>query len=236
GVAGGCAGSHGGHEGGGGGDHPPRREDAVCGRERDGAEGDGDHAQGVRRGLLRDERPRVRARPDRRVAERGDQRDGGGGRGRDRDAQTGRRSGRPGGEEGGTDRCVSQDNRRVHRGGARHDRRRDRPARDARDDLPGARDGEGQAHRASVEAPWRGAGMSSFGERLAKLSNRLYDQMRHGDAYTAARGEATAHGFDALRGHKYCLLVTYRRSGDAVPTPVWFGLDAEGKLYVRTET
>jgi len=77
--------------------------------------------------------------------------------------------------------------------------------------------------------------MSSFGERLAKLSDRLYDQMRHRDAYTAARGEATAHGFDALRGHKYRLLVTYRRSGDAVPTPVWFGLDAEGRVYVRTE-
>jgi uncharacterized protein len=78
--------------------------------------------------------------------------------------------------------------------------------------------------------------MSSFGERLAKLSDRLYDQMRHRDAYTAARGEATARRFDALRGHKYCLLVTYRRSGEAVPTPVWFGLDAEGRLYVRTET
>ena len=78
--------------------------------------------------------------------------------------------------------------------------------------------------------------MSSFGERLAKLSDRFYDRMRHPAAYTASRGEATAQGFDSLRGHKYCLLVTYRRSGDAVPTPVWFGLDTEGRLYVRTET
>ena len=28
--------------------------------------------------------------------------------------------------------------------------------------------------------------------------------------------------------------MTYRRSGEAVPTPVWFGL-GDGKLYVRSE-
>ena len=41
-------------------------------------------------------------------------------------------------------------------------------------------------------------------------------------------------GFEHLRGHKYCLLVTYKRSGEAVPTPVWFGL-GDGKLYLRSE-
>ena len=41
-------------------------------------------------------------------------------------------------------------------------------------------------------------------------------------------------GFEHLRGQKYCLLVTYKRSGEAVPTPVWFGLD-EGNVYVRSE-
>lgn len=41
-------------------------------------------------------------------------------------------------------------------------------------------------------------------------------------------------GFEHLLGHKYCLLVTYRRSGEAVPTPVWFGLD-DRKLYARSE-
>ncbi len=41
-------------------------------------------------------------------------------------------------------------------------------------------------------------------------------------------------GFEHLRRHKYCLLVTYKRSGEAVPTPVWFGL-GDGKLYVRSE-
>ena len=76
----------------------------------------------------------------------------------------------------------------------------------------------------------------ALGQRLAALSNRFYDRMRHRDAYTAARGPATAEGFGALHGHKYCLLVTYKRSGEPVPTPVWFGLDAEGKLYVHTES
>jgi uncharacterized protein len=41
-------------------------------------------------------------------------------------------------------------------------------------------------------------------------------------------------GFEHLRGHKYCLLVSYKRSGEAVPTPVWFGL-GDGKVYVRSE-
>ena len=71
-------------------------------------------------------------------------------------------------------------------------------------------------------------------QQLVRLSDRFYDRMRHRDAFAAARAEPTAHGFDALRGQKYCLLVSFRRSGQAVPTPVWFGLDAEGRLFVRT--
>lgn len=75
----------------------------------------------------------------------------------------------------------------------------------------------------------------ALGQRLVKLTDRFYDRMRHPDAHRAARGEAPARGFDALRGHKYCLLVSFRRSGEPVPTPVWFGLDGEGRLYVRSE-
>jgi PPOX class probable F420-dependent enzyme len=65
--------------------------------------------------------------------------------------------------------------------------------------------------------------------------DRFYDRMRHRDAFTAAREEPSVHGFDGLRGRKYCLLVSFRRSGEPVPTPVWFGLDADGRLFVRTE-
>ena len=50
-----------------------------------------------------------------------------------------------------------------------------------------------------------------------------------------ARGPgANGAGIRALAGHKYCLLVTYKRSGEGVRTPVWFGL-GDGKLYVRSE-
>jgi PPOX class probable F420-dependent enzyme len=65
---------------------------------------------------------------------------------------------------------------------------------------------------------------------------RFYDRLRDPASQAAARGEPTVEGFDALRDHKYCLLVTYRRSGEPVPTPVWFGLDGAGRLYVRTPT
>ena len=76
--------------------------------------------------------------------------------------------------------------------------------------------------------------MSVLGVRLAKLGDRLYDRLRAPAAFTAARTEPTASGFGALRGCKYCLLVTFRRSGEPVPTPVWFGLDADGRMYVFT--
>ena len=65
--------------------------------------------------------------------------------------------------------------------------------------------------------------------------DRVYDRARHREAFVAARAEPTVHGFDALRGHKYCLLVSFRRSGEPVPTPVWFGLHPDGRLFVRTE-
>jgi hypothetical protein len=38
-----------------------------------------------------------------------------------------------------------------------------------------------------------------------------------------------------IRGQKYISLTTFRKSGVAVPTPVWFGEEA-GKLYVMTRS
>ncbi len=70
---------------------------------------------------------------------------------------------------------------------------------------------------------------------VSSLHNRFYDWIRHPAARTLVSARQTVSGLDQLRGHKYCLLVTYRRSGEAVPTPVWFGL-GDGKLYVRSET
>jgi PPOX class probable F420-dependent enzyme len=65
--------------------------------------------------------------------------------------------------------------------------------------------------------------------------SRIYDRARDPQSFVAARGGPTVSGFEALRGHKYALLVSFRRSGEPVPTPVWFGLGEDGRLYVRTE-
>ena len=71
-------------------------------------------------------------------------------------------------------------------------------------------------------------------QRIAKLQYRFYDRMRHRDAFRVAGEPGTAPDFEGMRGHHYCLFVTFKRSGEPVPTPVVFGLD-EGKVYIRTE-
>jgi PPOX class probable F420-dependent enzyme len=44
----------------------------------------------------------------------------------------------------------------------------------------------------------------------------------------AAKGDLRS-----LEGEKFVLVTTFKRSGEPVSTPMWFGLDA-GKLYFRT--
>jgi PPOX class probable F420-dependent enzyme len=46
---------------------------------------------------------------------------------------------------------------------------------------------------------------------------------------------ADANPFDILRHEKYIDLVTYRKSGAPVHTPVWFA-EQDGRLYIRTRT
>jgi uncharacterized protein len=46
------------------------------------------------------------------------------------------------------------------------------------------------------------------------------------------RSEKT-DGFEALRGHAFASLTTFRRNGTPVHTPVWFALE-EGRIYVVT--
>jgi PPOX class probable F420-dependent enzyme len=69
---------------------------------------------------------------------------------------------------------------------------------------------------------------------VPSLTNRFYHWIRHPAAQSLAGEQHTVSGFGHLRGHKYCLLVTYRRSGQPVPTPVWFGL-GDGNVYIRSE-
>jgi uncharacterized protein len=68
-------------------------------------------------------------------------------------------------------------------------------------------------------------------ERIASASTRFYLRVRHPQAWQV-ESERTG-SFESLRGHKYALLHTFQKSGEAVPTPVWFGLDG-GKLYFRS--
>jgi uncharacterized protein len=72
----------------------------------------------------------------------------------------------------------------------------------------------------------------SAAERFADLWNGFLGRIRHGDADSLKAGER--HDFGQFPGRKHCLVVTYRRSGEPVPTPVWFGI-ADGKLYFRSE-
>jgi uncharacterized protein len=71
-----------------------------------------------------------------------------------------------------------------------------------------------------------------MGRRLA-VQNRFYDRIRSRSANRAAE-RPTRGDFETLRGHKYGLIVTFKRDGTGMPTPVWFGLDADGRLYFRT--
>ena len=71
--------------------------------------------------------------------------------------------------------------------------------------------------------------------RYTRIQNRFLDTIRSGKADNAARQPGTATDLSALDGHQNCLLVTFKRDGSPVPTPVWFGV-ADGKLYLRTES
>jgi uncharacterized protein len=70
---------------------------------------------------------------------------------------------------------------------------------------------------------------------LSAIWNRFLDRIRSPHAARAAGEAGRTGGFDDLRGSKYTLLVTFKRSGEPVPTPVWAGLDEHGRLYVRSE-
>jgi PPOX class probable F420-dependent enzyme len=71
-------------------------------------------------------------------------------------------------------------------------------------------------------------------DRRLSLQNRFYDRIRSRSARRALEGSPTRASFDSLRGRKYGLIVTFKRDGTGVPTPVWFGLDEAGNLYFRT--
>jgi PPOX class probable F420-dependent enzyme len=77
--------------------------------------------------------------------------------------------------------------------------------------------------------------MTSLLNRVAALQNRFLDRLRHPAAFEVARSPGIAGDFSAFRGARQCLLVTFKRSGEPVPSPVNFGLSSEETLYFRCE-
>ena len=77
--------------------------------------------------------------------------------------------------------------------------------------------------------------MDDFGlaHRISRGQDRLLDRLRDRSAADAAGVPGTADTFAALTGEEFALLVTFRRSGEPVPTPVWFGMH-DDRLYVES--
>lgn len=82
--------------------------------------------------------------------------------------------------------------------------------------------------------PNLGSPRMGFGERMAYAMDRLYNRMRHPAAFKVRREDGVTGSFDQLRGHKYGLLVIFRRNGEPVPSPVWMAVDLQGRAYVQT--
>lgn len=72
-----------------------------------------------------------------------------------------------------------------------------------------------------------------FGATAARATFRLMDRGRDRRVFEAATLPPSRDDFAEFTGRQ-CLLVTYRRSGESMPSPINFGL-AGGKLYVRTD-
>ena len=53
-------------------------------------------------------------------------------------------------------------------------------------------------------------------------------------AWRSGGNSNSSQPFEGLEGHKYLNLTTFRRSGEAVSTPVWFAL-VDGCIYVCTD-
>jgi PPOX class probable F420-dependent enzyme len=71
--------------------------------------------------------------------------------------------------------------------------------------------------------------------RLADFTYRWYDRMRVTSAFAAAAQSGTARDFSGFEGNQYAVLVTFRKDGTPVPTPVWFALVGNRRLVIGTD-
>lgn len=76
--------------------------------------------------------------------------------------------------------------------------------------------------------------MASGKSRFTRVCDLFFDLARHRDAWESASSRA-ATSFEGLRGHKYALLTSYRKNGQAIPSPVWFGMTSNGAVFFASE-
>lgn len=69
---------------------------------------------------------------------------------------------------------------------------------------------------------------------LIKSGKKPMNAMRAPEAMTVLDRPVRHTDFSSLDGHVHVLLVTYKRDGTPIPSPVWFARDGE-TLYVWTE-
>jgi uncharacterized protein len=67
------------------------------------------------------------------------------------------------------------------------------------------------------------------------LSYPLMKAMRSRQALEAGCRPATGSGFEELRNFRQAIVVSYRRSGEPMPTPINHAISDDGKLYFRSE-
>jgi uncharacterized protein len=69
---------------------------------------------------------------------------------------------------------------------------------------------------------------------IGNLLFRGMDKMRHRGAFNVGSMTATGKDFTGFDKTRQIVLVTFKRSGEAVPSPINHGV-ADGKIYVRTD-
>jgi PPOX class probable F420-dependent enzyme len=72
----------------------------------------------------------------------------------------------------------------------------------------------------------------SVGKKMTALMNRGMDKMRHRGAFDV--GAPTGQDFTGFDKTRQIVLVTFKRPGEAMPSPINHGV-ADGKIYVRTD-
>jgi PPOX class probable F420-dependent enzyme len=69
-------------------------------------------------------------------------------------------------------------------------------------------------------------------QRLADFENKMLDRSRSSKADEVATTPVTGT-IDDLGSRNYCVLVTYRKDGTPVPSPLWFAR-RDGRFYFHT--